>query len=748
MLGRTLANRYKLTRILGAGGFGQTYLAIDIAHSSRPRCVVKQLKPASQDSSFLSVARRLFDAEAKTLERLGSHTQIPQLLGSFEEDHEFYLVQEFIDGQSLEEEITQNGKLSEAQAIALLENVLPVLQFVHSRRVLHRDLKPDNLIRRKDAEEIVLIDFGAVKEMRSKLFTGEQTKLTIGIGTQGYTPSEQLAGKPRYSSDIYALGMTVIHALTGRSPLDFPEVSTTLEPQWQDYADVSPGFAILLGKMTRHYIHQRYQSVEAVQHDLSRLEELPAEAARADTYIETSIPEAAQAAKTPPKILRWQMSPKAKCLTAAIAATTTSALVLGLRQIGFFVPAELAAYDLMVRTQQEQSFDDRLLIVEITKDDIASLDDTDTVGSSIAEAIERLHSHQPANIGLNILPTASYVSDVTALYRGISNFDVVSAMTLEDIQNGQLKREFESSTSNHYRFNNVLRDTDFRVRRSLLSAPIQASVKNSSEPAEMPSSAAEDTDEQTFSFGIELALRYLQQMHNMQPEEDDILQIAGRRFLPISPTFGGYQNVDDSGYQVFLRYRSKQAIARRLSLRDILNNNFDPEIVKDRVVLIGPDFDDLFPTPYNNSGQPEERSSTVLHAQLISQILSAVLDGKSFPWVWPDALEICWVVGLTVAGGTLMVLTQRGLFLILFGVGGLTGALLISVFCFQSGGWVPVAAPASAFFLSAAGARISKSYQRRYWETKHGSEEKLVQSAVEQYLDRVLGSADTTIEET
>ena len=312
MLGQTLFGRYKLTRILGAGGFGQTYLAIDTQQSSRPWCVVKQLKPASQDTNFLTVARRLFETEVKTLERLGSHSQIPQLLNHFEEDNEFYLVQEYIDGQSLESEIKEKGQFSESEVIALLEEVLLVLQFIHNHHVVHRDLKPDNLIRRRHSQGIVLIDFGAVKEIRTRLITGEQTGLTIGIGTQGYTPSEQLSGKPRYSSDIYALGMTAIHAVTGKSPTDLPEDFGSLDPRWQDYAQVSPGLAILLGKMTRHYIHQRYSSTEEVLKDLKRLDELPAEAAAADTYLETSFPEGSS--KSPP-VLRWQMGNRAKVLT-------------------------------------------------------------------------------------------------------------------------------------------------------------------------------------------------------------------------------------------------------------------------------------------------------------------------------------------------------------------------------------------------------------------------------------------------
>lgn len=323
MLGQTLAERYKLTRILGAGGFGQTYLAVDIQQPQRPQCVVKQLKPASQDANFLGVARRLFETEVKILGELGDHAQIPHLLNSFEEDNEFYLVQEFIDGQSLEEEIKQVGKLSEADAIALLEDVLPVLSFIHDHHVVHRDLKPDNLIRRRDTGQLVLIDFGAVKEIRTRLITGEQTALTIGIGTQGYTPSEQLSGKPRYSSDIFALGMTVIHGVTGRSPTDLPEDMGSLDPQWHGYAEVSPGLTILLEKMTRHYIYQRYQDVAAVRHDLERLADLPAEAAKAVTYVETALPQNRLDAEAKTVIERWRMGRRAKWITGAIATVAT-----------------------------------------------------------------------------------------------------------------------------------------------------------------------------------------------------------------------------------------------------------------------------------------------------------------------------------------------------------------------------------------------------------------------------------------
>jgi len=157
------------------------------------------------------VARRLFQTEAEILEVLGKHDQIPQLLANFEVDKQFYLVQEFIAGHSLQDELT-GSCLSEAQVIDLLKDILHILVFVHSHQAIHRDIKPSNLIRRSNDQHLVLIDFGAVKLMQNM---PEAENQTIAIGTAGYSPPEQMMGHPHLNSDLYALGMIAIQALTG-----------------------------------------------------------------------------------------------------------------------------------------------------------------------------------------------------------------------------------------------------------------------------------------------------------------------------------------------------------------------------------------------------------------------------------------------------------------------------------------------------------------------------------------------------
>jgi len=261
MLGKLLDRRYEVTQVLGAGGFGRTYLARDTRRPGNPTCVVKQLKPLRSDPNFLETARRLFNSEAETLEQLGHHDQIPRLLAYFEEDQEFYLVQEFIEGHTLTQELQPGQQWEEGRVMTLLDEVLSILDFVHSHGVIHRDIKPDNLIRRKSDNKLVLVDFGAVKQIRTQFAaTQGRASNTVAIGTPGYMASEQALGQPRPTSDIYALGIIAIQAITGLMPVNFQEDLSTGEILWQHLVPVSRGLATLLSKMVRYHFKDRYQS--------------------------------------------------------------------------------------------------------------------------------------------------------------------------------------------------------------------------------------------------------------------------------------------------------------------------------------------------------------------------------------------------------------------------------------------------------------------------------------------------------
>lgn len=263
--GELLNNRYKVMQVLGAGGFSYTYLAEDTKRPGLPKCVVKQLRPAKSDPTFIEVARRLFKTEAEILEILGHHQRIPQLLAYFEENEQFYLVQEYIPGHCLQEELSTCKCLEEAEVIQILKDVLEVLAFVHGHHVIHRDIKPSNLMRRETDSRIVLIDFGAVKQIQPQL---EEENLTVAVGTMGYAAPEQLMGQPRLNSDIHALGMIGIQALSGKNAKEIERDPQTAVPIWRDAAKSSDALAAILERMTAYDYLRRYQSAQEVLEDL------------------------------------------------------------------------------------------------------------------------------------------------------------------------------------------------------------------------------------------------------------------------------------------------------------------------------------------------------------------------------------------------------------------------------------------------------------------------------------------------
>jgi len=265
-----LKKRYEIKSTIGCGGFGLTYLATDTQRPGKPQCVVKQLKPAHQDEKFLKIARRLFETEAEILEKLGTHPQIPQLLAYFEEHREFYLVQEHIQGHPLSEEMPKEKRFPEVQVVEILRGVLEILSFVHKYQVIHRDIKPGNIMRRDLDSKLVLIDFGAVKQFQSKEQIQENDS-TIAIGTSGYAPPEQYAGRPKLSSDIYALGMIGIQALTGIHPSQLSVSDETGDLSWRNLANVSEELAQILEKMVSYHFIDRYQSVALVIEDLNKI---------------------------------------------------------------------------------------------------------------------------------------------------------------------------------------------------------------------------------------------------------------------------------------------------------------------------------------------------------------------------------------------------------------------------------------------------------------------------------------------
>lgn len=258
---KILGSRYKIIKPLSKGGFGTTYLAEDTQYPDNLKCVVKKLHSNVDNPEFLAIARKMFAKEAKALAKLGKHDQIPRLLAYFEQEREFYLVQEYVRGVTLTSELIINQPWSEAKVIDFLQDLLGIIEFVHRNGVIHRDIKPDNLIRRALDNKLVLVDFGTVKEV-----VQEQTQaiaLTVSVGTQGYMPTEQARGKPRFASDIYAAGMIAVQAFTATHPLQLPEDENG-ETLWQERANCSPRLKEIISKMVRYHFKERYHSAQEI----------------------------------------------------------------------------------------------------------------------------------------------------------------------------------------------------------------------------------------------------------------------------------------------------------------------------------------------------------------------------------------------------------------------------------------------------------------------------------------------------
>jgi serine/threonine protein kinase len=256
--GSLLSYRYRLLNMISAGGMSQAYLAEDTQRPSNPQCVVKKLQPLSQDPKLLAIARTLFQREAEVLEHLGEHDKIPRLLAHFEENHEFYLVEEFIEGHTLSTELKPGEPWSEVQVIRFLLEILPILEFIHGQNVIHRDIKPDNIIRRARDSRLVLIDFGAVRQVQSDLTASNPALAATIVGTYGYMPTEQAYGHPKLNSDLYALGMICIQAITGLMLTELQVDNETGELQWAESALVSNELAVVLSTMVRNQSKDRY----------------------------------------------------------------------------------------------------------------------------------------------------------------------------------------------------------------------------------------------------------------------------------------------------------------------------------------------------------------------------------------------------------------------------------------------------------------------------------------------------------
>lgn len=272
-----LAGRYLPVKLLGRGGFGAAFLARDRYTPGMRYCVVKQFQPAGNlNPEQLQLAQQLFEREAVVLEDIGhQHDQIPNLYAYFpiivdsltsgKQDQFFYIVQEYIDGQNLEEEVVRQGRFTETQALEVLREVLSILKFVHNQNIIHRDIKPSNIMRRRDGK-LFLLDFGAVKQVTN---SPSPSKGSTGIYSPGFAPLEQTSGQDVYpATDLYALAVTILVLLTAKDASELFDAYSN-RWQWEQFTSISPQLSQVLTKMLKPAVADRYQSAQEVLDDLS-----------------------------------------------------------------------------------------------------------------------------------------------------------------------------------------------------------------------------------------------------------------------------------------------------------------------------------------------------------------------------------------------------------------------------------------------------------------------------------------------
>lgn len=389
LIGKVLRDKYRIDKFLGKGGQGSVYCATDISASIDRKYAIKQFIPNYNDSFSLEVGTRLFAQESEFLQKLGKHPQIPHIYDYFTENQRFYLVQEWINGQNLRCEFNSRKHFSESEIIELLKDILTVLQFVHQNRYIHRDIKPSNLIRNEYGSKICLIDFGTVKEKidRENIDRQGNYTRTAVINSPGYTPTEQLRSTPEFCSDLYALGMVAIEALTGIHPSQIA-LDDRNNPIWREHIPTSdrnynPNFLNLLDRLVRSQHQERYQSAAEV---LSDLQQINLNAIPFPKTVRDGDPIVTDLSTSKPKktLLPWLVAG-----LGTIAVATVGTLFLG--NIEKYVAYENAEYGIDLERPETWSVREEWMTLQPGVTFLAPLENnTDNFRENITVSIENL----------------------------------------------------------------------------------------------------------------------------------------------------------------------------------------------------------------------------------------------------------------------------------------------------------------------------------------------------------------------
>ncbi|MEL6553200.1 MAG: tetratricopeptide repeat protein [Cyanobacteria bacterium J06621_11] len=372
-----LNHRYRIIKALAEGGFGKTFLVEDTQMPSRRQCVIKQLKPMNDRPEVFKIVQERFSREAAVLEAVGKgNHQIPDLYAYFEEGGQFYLVQEWIEGEALVSLVHEDWPEDRVQA--LLTGSLQALAGVHRQNIIHRDIKPDNIILRKEDNLPCLIDFGAVKELMSTVVRQSgATQSSLVIGTPGFMPPEQAAGRPTFSSDLYSLSMTIIFLLTKRSPAELPSNSQTGEVLWTQFApNVSERLQTILSRAIHPYTQNRYPTADAMLAALppNTVEQPPTEvslsphgvgASSVPTVAAAAVPYGTPSRSQPISQPMISQPPEQSTTQQPHTSTSSGGGDFPWKQVGIAVGTLLLAGSVLIGVRPKLSFENRSSLAQV-----------------------------------------------------------------------------------------------------------------------------------------------------------------------------------------------------------------------------------------------------------------------------------------------------------------------------------------------------------------------------------------------
>jgi CHASE2 domain-containing sensor protein len=381
-----------------------------------------------------------------------------------------------------------------------------------------------------------------------------------------------------------------------------------------------------------------------------------------------------------------------------LTSVVISTLVVGLRQMGLLEAMELGAFDQMMRWRPNERPDERLLVVAITEKDIQNIQQATLSDQNLNRLLGKLEEYQPLAIGLDIFRDVPIEPGHTDLLKRLQQSDRIITVCKSGSADNPGVPPPPGVPTDRVAFADQVIDTDGIIRRSLLFiAPAPANTPASSSRANTDN-ICDDSSTQLLSLSFQLALRYLQ-VRKIQPEftTADELKLGSTVFRPLEENDGGYQNADVGGYQILLNYRSPETVAKQVTLTQVLEGKIDPNWIKDRIVLVGytaPSKKDDFGTPYS-AGQQEKfkMPGVVVHAQIVSQILSAALDNRPLFWFWTEWGEVLWIAGWSLGGGILAWRVRHPVIFGLAGVVTIGGLFGVSFAIFTQAGWVAIAAP-------------------------------------------------------